>query len=321
MRRMRKLPANQSGLLAPFSRPLRAVQGQIPGLILLRPAPDSVPVVGRVVPARRAQIGAARMGAVAVDPGQRGVGLVEVDELLCVAALARGTAGGGGRSGSGSGGGGGSSSGGAGAGAENKRARGGARLGLLVESQPPGVLRAAAAAAASVGSQLQRQLLLLLSLGKALLHLAQAGEVALAVQLLWVAGQYHPIEEGHALGFGDGKRRRGVRREGVQRASGGSLGDLRDGGGEVSIFFYKVSCCTAFIDSAGRMGLGPRSGIVSHPMRPWTAWSCSSSVSASSTWWLSINVGFGMTISGALTRSTSMMVPVPGTESQLPSKK
>jgi hypothetical protein len=54
-------------------------------------------------------------------------------------------------------------------------------------------------------------------------------------QLLWVAGQYHPIEERNAVGGRNGKRRRAVRREVVQRALDDSFGDAIEGVGEGSV--------------------------------------------------------------------------------------
>jgi len=78
-------------------------------------------------------------------------------------------------------------------------------------------------------------LLLLLLLGEIHLGLIQVGNVHLGGELVWVAGQYHPIEERDAIGGGNGKRRRAVRRESVQRALGDSLGDAINGGGEGSL--------------------------------------------------------------------------------------
>ncbi len=80
----------------------------------------------------------------------------------------------------------------------------------------------------------------------------QLGEVGLGGQLLWVARQHHPIEEGDAVGGGDGERRRAVGREGVQRALGDALGDAVDCAGQGAGLGSGVSFVFAQLVALGR---------------------------------------------------------------------
>ena len=96
-------------------------------------------------------------------------------------------------------------------------------LGFLIELE-----HAAALLAAGRQRGAARSLLLLLLRSKACFDRLQVGQMHLGGQLVWVACQYHPIEEGNAIGGGNRKRRRAVRREGVQRALGDVLGDAVD---------------------------------------------------------------------------------------------
>ena len=94
---------------------------------------------------------------------------------------------------------------------------------------------------------------LLVVLGRKLsLGRLQLGEVRLGGQLVWVARQHHPIEEGDAVGGRDGKRRRAVRREGVQRALGDALGDAVDCAGQGAGLGSGVSFVFAQLVALGR---------------------------------------------------------------------